>query len=115
MVTSETCSSRGCTAGVPSELETERLCFAHFAQILEDTCVEIRRETAPGTVSPARRAQLAQYIADQGERLARLATSGSRIPDEAKKRILTLFLTLMNLRENMDRAAMPRIRESQAG
>ena len=41
-----------------------------------------------------------------GEMLARSATSGLHLADEMKARILNTFLTLMNLRENLDRAAL---------
>jgi hypothetical protein len=34
-----------------------------------------------------------------------VATGNQRLPDELKARILNTFLTLMNLRENMERAA----------
>ena len=37
---------------------------------------------------------------------ARAATSGMALTDEMKARILNTFLTLMNLRENLDRAAL---------
>ena len=49
-------------------------------------------------------AEIAVFIGKHGELLARAATSGVRMPDELKGRILSAFLTLMNLRENMDRA-----------
>src|SRR6266568_2173293 len=41
-----------------------------------------------------------------GERLARVATSGLHLTDDLKARILSTFLTLMNLRENLDRSSM---------
>lgn len=47
-----------------------------------------------------------RYISDQGEVLARVATSGLHLVDEMKARILSTFLTLMNLRENLDRASL---------
>jgi len=34
------------------------------------------------------------------------STSGLHLADEMKARILNTFLTLMNLRENLDRAAL---------
>jgi len=40
------------------------------------------------------------------EKLARVATSGLHLTDDLKARVLSTFLTLMNLRENLDRAAM---------
>jgi hypothetical protein len=47
-----------------------------------------------------------QFITEQGERLARVATSGLPLTDDLKARILSTFLTLMNLRENLDRSNM---------
>jgi hypothetical protein len=38
--------------------------------------------------------------------LVRVATSGYPMSDEIKARILSTLLTLMNCRENLDRAAM---------
>jgi hypothetical protein len=38
--------------------------------------------------------------------LTRAATSGVVLADETKARILNTFLTLINLRENLDRAAL---------
>jgi hypothetical protein len=38
--------------------------------------------------------------------LARVSTSGLHLPDELKARVLNTFLTLMNLRESLDRAAL---------
>jgi hypothetical protein len=38
--------------------------------------------------------------------LARASTSGLPLADEMKARILNTFLTLMNLREKLDRAAL---------
>src|SRR5258706_15745678 len=47
-----------------------------------------------------------KFLTDNGERLARVATSGMSLTDDLKARILSTFLTLMNLRENLDRASM---------
>jgi len=47
-----------------------------------------------------------QRIADRGEALVQVATSGFPMTDEIKARVLSTLLTLMNCRENMDRAAM---------
>ncbi|MGH9789895.1 MAG: hypothetical protein ACRD5W_01680, partial [Candidatus Acidiferrales bacterium] len=65
----------------------------------------MRRETVTGAAAQDRRAEIGGFIAKHGELLARAATSGLRMPDELKARVLNAFLTLMNLRENMDRAA----------
>jgi len=99
------CSSPGCKATVPVELKAERLCALHFTLSVEQTCAEMRRETAVAAATAERRADIARYIASSGEKLAHLATGSEVLPDEMKGRILSTFLTLMNLRENLDRAA----------
>jgi hypothetical protein len=94
----------GCKTPVLPELESEALCLPHFISAVEQACMEMRKETITGG-NKERRAEIARYIAMHGELLARAATSGLRMPDELKARVLNAFLTLMNLRENMDRAA----------
>ena len=91
---------------VPATLDAERLCVLHFTLTVEKACSEMRRETVLGNASHARQVEIIRYIADHGEVLARVATSGLHLPDEMKARILSTFLTLMNLRENLDRAAL---------
>ena len=53
-----------------------------------------------------RQVEIIRFIAEHGEMLARASTSGLHLADEMKARILNTFLTLMNLRENLDRAAL---------
>ncbi len=98
------CTMAGCKTLVLPELESESLCLPHFISAVEQACAEMRRETVSGG-NKERRAEIARYIATHGELLARAATGGVRMPDELKARVLNAFLTLMNLRENMDRAA----------
>lgn len=100
-----TCSTSGCKTPVLPQLEAQAQCLPHFLMAVEQACADMRRETALGDARKERRAEIADYIARHGELLARAATSGVRMPDELKARILSAFLTLMNLRENMDRAA----------
>jgi hypothetical protein len=78
----------------------------HFTLGVEKDCAEMRRETVLGRAPHERQVEIIQYIAARGELLARTATSGLHLPDEMKARILNTFLTLMNLRENLDRAAL---------
>lgn len=99
------CNSPGCKAAVPAELEPERLCLLHFTLRVEGDCAAMRRETATGAASAERRAEIARAIAAYGELLVRAATSGVRLADEMKARVLNTLLTLINLRENLDRAA----------
>ena len=66
----------------------------------------MRRETVYGKTPHTRQQEIIRYIAEHSEMLSRAATSGLVLADEMKARILNTFLTLMNLRENLDRAAL---------
>ncbi len=100
------CSMSGCKTEVPAPLEAEGLCLLHFTLRVENACAEMRRETVLGKAPHSRQVEIIRYIAEHGEMLARVATSGLHLADEMKARILNTFLTLMNLRENLDRAAL---------
>ena len=100
------CTATGCKMDVPAALQERKLCILHFTLALEQACAEMRRETALGNTPHERQNEIMQYITEHGEVLARVATSGLHLMDEMKARILSTFLTLMNLRENLDRAAM---------
>jgi hypothetical protein len=100
------CSSAGCKAGVPAALAERKLCVLHFTLMLEQACAEMRRETALGNTPHERQGEIISYITENGEILARVATSGLPLMDDMKARILSTFLTLMNLRENLDRAVL---------
>ena len=100
------CSASGCKATVPVALEAEKLCILHFTMEIERHCAAMRRETATGRTARERQVEIITYVGGRGELLARTATSGLHLPDELKARILNTFLTLMNLRENLDRAAL---------
>jgi hypothetical protein len=97
--------SFGCGVPVPAELATEGLCILHYTVSVERACAEMRRETVVGRASAARRAEIANYVAAAAVNLARVASASAGLSDEVKKRALATFLTLMNLRENLDRAA----------
>jgi len=101
-----TCNAPGCKAAVPVQLEAQRLCILHFTMSVEEACSGMRRETAMGRTPRERQVEIINYIAEQGEVLARVSTGGLHLGDEMKARILNTFLTLMNLRENLDRAAL---------
>ena len=94
-----------CQVAIPQELETELLCVQHFLLGIEHDCVELRRETAQGKSSPDRQSEIAAYVKTTAMKLTEVATGRMRLTDEYKKRILTTFLTLMNLQESLDRAA----------
>lgn len=82
------------------------MCILHFTLNIEQECAETRRETALGPVVHERQVELMEKIASRGEMLVSVAMSGFPMSDELKARILSTLLTLMNTRENMDRAAM---------
>jgi hypothetical protein len=102
----EICSAKGCKIGVPGGLAAEHLCILHFTLFIENECAEMRRETALGQTKHERQVELMQKISRRGETLVNTATSGFPMSDELKARVLSTLLTLMNTRENMDRAAM---------
>jgi hypothetical protein len=99
------CSATGCKTTVPPDLESESLCLLHFTVALEQDCARLRREATQVFASRERNAEILLAVAERGEKLARVATSGIHLTDEMKARILNTFLTLMNFRENFDRAA----------
>lgn len=100
------CHISGCKHHVPAALAEQKVCILHFTLSLEASCAEMRRETALGNTPRERQREIMGFITDNGERLARVATSGLHLTDDLKARVLSTFLTLMNLRENLDRAAM---------
>jgi hypothetical protein len=102
----ELCHISGCKHDVPAALAEQKLCVLHFTLSLESSCAEMRRETALGNTPHERQRQIMSFITEHGEKLARVATSGLHLTDDLKARVLSTFLTLMNLRENLDRAAM---------
>jgi len=102
----ENCHLPGCKHDVPAPLAEQKMCVLHFTLSLEGTCAEMRRETALGNAPYPRQREIMDYITENGERLARVATSGLHMTDDLKARVLSTFLTLMNLRENLDRAAL---------
>jgi hypothetical protein len=103
---SDDCSAKGCKAVVPKGLDEQHMCVLHFTLFIEQECAEMRRESALGNTNHERRMEFMTKIVDRGEVLVNVATSGFPMSDELKARILSTLLTLMNCRENMDRAAM---------
>src|SRR5690242_16443984 len=100
------CQISGCKNDSPPALADQKLCVLHFTLSLEASCSEMRRETALGNAPQDRQREIMKFITEHGERLARVATSGLHLTDDLKARVLSTFLTLMNLRENLDRASM---------
>jgi hypothetical protein len=101
------CKVTGCKNDSPPALaEQQQVCVLHFTLSIEGSCAEMRRETALGNAPHERQREIMRFITESGERLARVATSGLHLTDDLKARILSTFLTLMNLRENLDRSNM---------
>jgi len=100
------CQAPGCLHDYPPSLADQCLCVLHFTLSIESACAAMRRETALGNTGHDRQKEILRFIIENGERLARVATSGLHLTDDLKARILSTFLTLMNLRENLDRATM---------
>jgi len=95
---------QGCHTPVPAELETEKLCVQHFLLSVEHTCAGMRRETVIGGSSPMRRSEITAHVKSTAEKLSRVAVTSPPLTDEMKMRVLTTFLTLMNLQESLDRS-----------
>jgi hypothetical protein len=91
---------------MPPGLSGERMCILHFTLFIENECAEMRRETALGKADHGRQVEFMKKIVARGDTLVKVATSGFPMSDEIKARILSTLLTLMNCRENIDRAAM---------
>jgi len=100
------CKVTGCKNEAPPALAEQQVCVLHFTLSIEGSCAEMRRETALGNAPHERQREIMRFITESGERLARVATSGLHLTDDLKARVLSTFLTLMNLRENLDRAAL---------
>jgi len=65
----------------------------------------MKHEAAGGGLLEARRTEIENYVTASAAKLACFATGRLRLSDEMKKRVLTTFLTLMILRENLDRCS----------
>src|SRR6202042_1008128 len=97
---------RGCKNDRAPALAGPQVCVLHFALSIEGSCAEMRPEKALGNAPHERQRDIMRFPSESGERLARVATSSVHLTDDLKARILSTFLTLMNLRENLDRANM---------
>jgi len=109
------CEMAGCKARVPQQLEEQKRCLLHFTLDLEQTCMQMRRESAAGNTRRERYDEMRKYMAERGQTLAQLATGGTGLTDEIKARILSTFLTLMNCRENIERVAARQENERKIG
>ena len=96
-----------CETTVPPELNSVGRCVTHFILSVEQTCAQMHREIVLSGVDAERQAAVANYICESAQLLARVS-SNLRLTDELKRRILSSFLCLMNLREKLDRACSVR-------
>jgi hypothetical protein len=92
----------GCKLPVPIELDSVGLCVYHFTWSVEGACAEMHRQVALRLACPHHRVEMASYIAESGLLLARV-TANLCLSDTLKRRVLCTFLSLMNLRDNLER------------
>jgi hypothetical protein len=92
-----------CNSFVPQELCSTGLCVSHFTFKVEKACAEMHRQIAVSGVSDERQAEIAVYVGECSMLLARVASSLA-LSDVLKRRVLSTFLSLMNLRETLQRA-----------
>jgi len=92
-----------CKLPVPTELDSVGLCVHHFTWSVEEACAEMHRQVALRKATVERRAEMATYVGECALLLAHL-TSNLCLSDDLKRRILCTFLSLMNVRENLERA-----------
>src|SRR6266478_2699252 len=95
------CQTPGCKNDSPPALAEQQLCVLHFTLSLESGCAEMRRETALGTTGHERQREIMRFITENGEKLARVATSGLHLTDDLKARILSTFRRLMTVCVNL--------------
>jgi hypothetical protein len=102
-----------CETAVPPELESVGHCVSHFTLSVEQTCRELHREIVLRGVDAERQASVASYIRECALLLAGVS-SNTPLSDELKRRILSSFLCLMNLREKLDRVSSLRLSEQHS-
>jgi hypothetical protein len=104
-----------CEILVPSELDSVGLCVLHFTLKIEQNCAELHRQVALRGATRERQTEVAIYIGECASLLARV-TSNLCLSDHLKRRMLSTFLSLMNLRENIARpASYPEPRSGRRG
>ena len=91
-----------CKSSVPTELDSVGLCVYHFTWSVEEACAEMHRQVALRKATAERRAEIATFVGQSSYLLA-CVTSNLCLSDGLKRRILCTFLSLMNLKENLER------------
>jgi hypothetical protein len=103
-MTGQPCNHQGpfsrCEILVPRELDSVGLCVLHFTLKIEQNCTEMHRQIALGGATQDRQAAVTVYIVECASLLARIA-SNQCLSDDLKRRILSTFLSLMNLRDKI--------------
>ena len=94
-----------CKVSVPTELDSVGLCVYHFTWSVEEACAEMHRQVALRKATADRREEIATYVSQSSFLLARI-TSNLCLSDDLKRRILCTFLSLMNLKENLERTPL---------
>lgn len=92
-----------CNGLVPSELDSVGLCILHYTMKVEQDCADLHRQIVLRGATLERRSEATVYIGECALLLARVS-SNLCLSDELKRRVLSTFLSLMNLREKIDRA-----------
>lgn len=106
-------SASRCDALVPSELDSVRLCVFHLTVTIERNCTDLHRQIALRGATQERRSEVAAYVEECVLLLARIATNLT-LSDELKRRMLSTFLSLMNLREKNEPKSFPEPRVAKS-
>jgi len=90
---------------VPHPLEPVHLCVLHFTLKIEKACAKCAAKPCTARL-PTRVKWRSSAISPSTVNAGPCIDQRLHLADEMKARILNTFLTLMNLRENLDRAAL---------
>jgi hypothetical protein len=98
---------------VPSELDSVRLCVFHLTVTIEQNCTDLHRQIALQGATQERRSEVGAYVEECVLLLARIATNLA-LSDELKRRMLSTFLSLMNLRDKIEPKSYPEPRVAKS-
>jgi hypothetical protein len=82
---------------------------------MDAQCAEIRREALLGRIDARRRIEIGEFLSTRAMILAQLATSGTRLRDDTRPCLLSVFLTLVNVCERVARAGADPLSEPALG